>query len=90
MKNYYLKPLTMIELARLSGRSLSGFKRDFQQLFQTSPATWIRKKRLDRAAFLLKNSDKNVSEIAEEVGFESISHFIKLFKEIHGKTPAKY
>ncbi len=90
MKNYYLKPLTMKELARLSGRSLSGFKRDFQELFETSPATWIRKKRLDRAAFLLKNSDKNVSEIAEEVGFESISHFIKLFKETHGKTPAKY
>ena len=90
MQNYYLKPLTINELSKLSGRSLSGFKRDFQEQFGVSPAFWIRSKRLSRAAFLLKNSDKNVSEIAEEVGFESISHFIKLFKETYGKTPAKY
>ncbi|AWV99679.1 AraC family transcriptional regulator [Arcticibacterium luteifluviistationis] len=90
MQNYYLKPLTISELSKLSGRSLSGFKRDFQEQFGLSPAVWIRSKRLSRAAFLLKNSDKNVSEVAEEVGFESISHFIKLFKETYGKTPAKY
>ncbi|WP_341226544.1 AraC family transcriptional regulator [uncultured Arcticibacterium sp.] len=90
MQNYYLKPLTISELSKLSGRSLSGFKRDFQEQFGVSPAYWIRSKRLSRAAFLLKNSDKNVSEVAEEVGFESISHFIKLFKETYGKTPAKY
>lgn len=90
MQNYYLKPLTINELSKLSGRSLSGFKRDFQDQFGVSPAYWIRSKRLSRAAFLLKNSDRNVSEVAEEVGFESISHFIKLFKETYGKTPAKY
>jgi AraC-like DNA-binding protein/uncharacterized cupin superfamily protein len=90
MQNYYLKPLTLTELARLSGRSLSGFKRDFSEMFQTSPAIWIRKKRLKRAVFLLKNTEKNVSEIAEEVGFESISHFIKLFKESYGVTPSKF
>lgn len=90
MQNYYLKPLTINELSRLSGRSLSGFKRDFQAQFHISPASWIRKKRLERAAFLLRNSNKNVSEIALEVGFESISHFIKLFKEIYRTTPSKY
>jgi AraC family transcriptional regulator, exoenzyme S synthesis regulatory protein ExsA len=90
MQSYYLKPLTLSELAKLSGRSLSGFKRDFGEKFNSSPAVWIRKKRLERAVFLLKNTEKNVSEIAEEVGFESISHFIKLFKETYGITPSKF
>ena len=90
MQNYYLKPLTLNELARLSGRSLSAFKREFQEKFDSSPASWIREKRLKHAAFLLKNSQKHVNEIAEEVGFESVSHFIKAFKGRFGKTPAKF
>lgn len=90
MQNYYLKPLTLNELARLSGRSLSAFKRDFQEKFDSSPASWIREKRLKHAAFLLKNSQKHVNEIAEEVGFESVSHFIKAFKARFGKTPARF
>jgi AraC-like DNA-binding protein len=90
MQNYYLKPLTLNELARLSGRSLSAFKRDFQEQFSHAPAQWIREKRLNRAAFLLKNTDKHVNEIAEEIGFDSVSHFIKAFKTKFGVTPAKY
>ncbi|SOE21639.1 Helix-turn-helix domain-containing protein [Spirosomataceae bacterium TFI 002] len=90
MNNYYLKPLSMDELAKLSGRSLSTFKRDFKEQFSTSPATWIRNKRLDQAAFLLKNQSKSVAEVSEEIGFDSVSHFIKAFKERFGKTPSKY
>jgi AraC family transcriptional regulator, exoenzyme S synthesis regulatory protein ExsA len=90
MQNYYLKPLSLEELAKVSGRSLSTFKRDFKDKFLSSPATWIRNKRLDRAAFLLKNQSKTVAEVSEEIGFESVSHFIKAFKEKFGKTPSKY
>lgn len=87
MDNYYLKPLTLNELARLSGRSLSSFKRAFQEEFSSSPAAWIKKKRLEHAVFLLKNTDKNISEISLEIGYESVSHFIKAFKERFGATP---
>lgn len=90
MNNYYLKPLSMSELAKMSGRSLSTFKRDFKEQFQTSPAAWIRNKRLDQAAFLIKNQTRSVAEISEEIGFESVSHFIKAFKEKFGLTPSKY
>ncbi len=51
MNSYYLKPLTLNELARLSGRSLSAFKADFQDEFNTSPALWLKNKRLDYADF---------------------------------------
>ncbi|MFN3848727.1 MAG: helix-turn-helix transcriptional regulator [Spirosomataceae bacterium] len=87
MNDYYLKPLSIGELAHLSGRSLSGFKRDFEKRFRTSPAHWIKQKRLEHAEFLLRNSTKNVSEISMEIGYESVSHFIKAFKEKYGTTP---
>ena len=89
MNSYYLKPLTLMELARLSGRSLSAFKRDFQNEFKTSPALWLKNKRLDYADFLLRNNTKNVTEISTEIGYESVSHFIKTYKEKFGVTPKK-
>jgi AraC family transcriptional regulator, exoenzyme S synthesis regulatory protein ExsA len=87
MNSYSLKPLTLNELARLSGRSLSAFKRDFQQEFHTSPALWIKQKRLEHADFLLRTTPMNVSEISAEIGYESVSHFIKAYKEKYGFTP---
>ena len=87
MNTYYLKPLSINELAHLSGRSLSAFKREFQEHFQTSPAVWIKNRRLEHAAFLFKNTNKNVSEVSMEVGYESVSHFIKTYKEKYGQTP---
>ncbi len=89
MQSYYLKLLSLEELSRLSGRSLSAFKRDFQDKFDTSPALWIKNKRLEYAGLQLENTDKNVSEISMEIGYESVSHFIKAFKEKFGKTPGK-
>ena len=90
LNNYYLKPLTISELAHLSGRSLSAFKREFEAHFHTSPAHWIKQKRLEQAAFLLKNANKNVSEVSMEIGYESVSHFIKAYKEKYGFTPKKH
>lgn len=89
MQSYYLKPLSLDELSRLSGRSLSAFKRDFQEKFDTSPALWIKNKRLEYAGLQFENTHKNVSEISMEIGYESVSHFIKAFKEKFGKTPGK-
>ncbi len=89
MQSYYLKLLSLNELSRLSGRSLSAFKRDFQEKFDTSPAHWIKNKRLEYAGLQLENTHKNVSEISMEIGYESVSHFIKAFKEKFGKTPGR-
>ncbi len=89
MQSYYLKLFSLEELSRLSGRSLSAFKRDFQEKFDTSPALWIKNKRLEYASLQLENTDKNVSEISMEIGYESVSHFIKAFKEKFGKTPGR-
>lgn len=89
MSTYLLKPLSMNELARLSGRSLSAFKRDFEEHFHTSPGHWIRRKRIEHAHFLLRNTPKNVSEVSMEIGYESVSHFIQAYKVQYGSTPKR-
>jgi len=82
--------ITVEELAKKSGLSLSTFKREFKELFQTSPKEWMNQKRLERARFLLASTDKNVTEIAHEVGFDSLSHFIEFFKDNYKVTPKQY
>lgn len=79
--------LKLEEFARLSMRSLSAFKRDFQQVYQTSPGKWLLEKRLNHALHLLTNMGKTVSEAAFESGFESASHFSRAFRERFGAAP---
>ena len=88
MDEYYNKPLTLEEFAKLSGRSLSSFKRDFRALFQQSPRHWINSRRLEQARMILSSTDTSVSEVCFEVGFENISHFSQLFKKKYGCTPS--
>jgi AraC-like DNA-binding protein len=79
--------LKLEELARLSARSLSAFKRDFEELYQASPGKWLMKKRLDHALHLLTNRGKTVGEAAFESGFESAAHFSRAFKKHFGTLP---
>lgn len=89
LNTFYLKNLTIKDLAKISGRSLSTFKREFGEKYGESPAAWIKTKRLEHAYFLLKNKWGNVEEVAEAIGFDSVSHFIKSFKQSFGVTPKK-
>lgn len=81
---------TIEELALLSGRSLSSFKREFMREYHEPPRTWIRKKKLEHAAFLLHTSGKSIEEVAELSGFVSTPHFTRLFKEQYSFTPTEY
>ena len=87
VKQHLFQPLTVAELAKLSGRSLASFKRDFQQQYQCAPKRWINEQRLSYAQTLLQTTSKQVAEIAVECGFESSSHFIRIFKQTYGFTP---
>lgn len=87
MDDNYCFNLKLSQYAELSNRSLSGFKRDFQKQFHTTPGKWLLEKRLMHAKHLLSNLDKTVSEAAFESGFESPSHFSRAFKFRYGATP---
>ncbi len=82
--------LKIKDFAQLCGRSISAFKRDFDNSFQTSPARWIKNKRLEYAKTLLLESDLNINQICFESGFKNNSHFIKSFKEKYNLPPLQF
>lgn len=88
MEDNFCYNLKLEEFARLSTRSLSAFKRDFQEVYATSPGKWLLEKRLDHALHLLTNAGNTVSEAAFAAGFENPSHFSRAFRQRFGKSPA--
>ena len=87
VRTYLFQPLTLEELAGLSNRSLATFKRDFQRHYHTAPRQWINQQRLQHARMLLQTTDEAVADIALACGFESASHFIRIFRRAFGATP---
>ena len=89
LQNIYSN-LSIDELARLCHLSPSSFKRKFQESFNTSPKKYISKKKIEKAASLLKTADSRVSDIAYDVGFDSLATFSRNFIAIYGKSPSAY
>lgn len=85
----YTSPISLDELAYLSGRSLSSFKRDFQDIYGESPARWIREKRLAKAHEMLRSSSLSVADVAYSLGFENPTHFSRIFKQQYGYAPSQ-
>lgn len=90
METHYRENLKVEELAFLAGESISTFKRKFNKVFEVTPHQWIQQRRLKEAKRLLKDPNKNISDICYECGFENPSHFIKLFKANFNQTPMQY
>jgi len=89
LQNIYSN-LSIDELARLCHLSPSSFKRKFQESFNTSPKKYISKKKVEKAASLLKTADSRVSDIAYDVGFDSLATFSRNFIAVYGKSPSAY
>ncbi|MBD0383856.1 helix-turn-helix transcriptional regulator [Paenibacillus sp. WST5] len=81
-------PVSLNDLAYLSGRSLSAFKREFKEIYNTSPLHYIRNRRLDKAKELLTHTSLSVTDVCFSTGFENVSHFSKVFKERFGISPS--
>lgn len=90
VEQHYASPITLPELAYLSGRSLSSFKRDFQTIYNVPPAQWIREKKLQKASEMLQNTTLSVSEICYSLGFENISYFSQVFKKHFNLPPSEF
>jgi AraC-like DNA-binding protein len=87
LQNYHYN-VPIEHFAKLTGRSLAAFKRDFEQIFQTPPRKWLQEKRLAEAYHLIQQKKRKPTEIYLEVGFENLSHFYSSFKQKFGVTPA--
>ena len=87
---HLFEDLRLEELAFMAGLSLSSFKRKFKQVFGTSPAVYIKGKRLSKAEQLLKSSELRISEIAYNCGFNDTSYFAKVFTAAYQVSPTEY
>src|SRR5258708_15951007 len=88
LKNFHYNA-SVENFARLAGRSLSSFKREFAETFRTTPSKWLKNKRLSEAFYLIKQKNKKPQDIYIELGFENLSHFYVSFKQKYGYTPAE-
>jgi AraC-like DNA-binding protein len=89
MNKYFSYNIPLTQFAKLTGRSLSTFKRDFMKIFSTTPEKWLQIKRLEQARFLITQKNKRPSEIYLDLGFETLSHFSYTFKKQFGQTPTE-
>ena len=87
LHKYYLSNFTINDFAKLSGRSLSTFHRDFKSNYKQTPKQYLLELRLNYAHDEILKSNKTVSQIANEIGYNNISHFIKAFKNRYKTTP---
>lgn len=86
--NYHYN-VSVEKFAQLTGRSLAGFKRDFQKIFDMPPRQWLLEKRLIEARHLIEKKNRKPSAIYLDLGFESLSHFSHSFKKKFGKAPTE-
>lgn len=85
----YMHDLSMEEIASYTGRSLSTFKRDFSKISDQTPQRWIMQKRLEVAHDEIVGKGRKVSDVCMDVGFKSLSHFSRLYKQTYGVAPPR-
>lgn len=90
VESNFASNLKLEEYAELCHLSLSSFKRQFNRIYGESPGKWLLRRKLELTRRLLSYSEKPVNEIAFQCGFESTSHFIRVFKKQYGVTPLKF
>lgn len=81
---------SLAELAEGLHYNMSWLSREIKRKTGKTYTQIIQEKRLAQAAFLLKNTDRNVADIAVAVGYENISYFHRIFQEAYGKSPKHY
>jgi len=83
-------PLTVKSLASRVHQNSEYFSRLFQQYTGSRPLAYITEKRIERAQYLIISSKSKYADIAEQTGFESLSHFSRTFKKVTGLNPSDY
>jgi AraC-like DNA-binding protein len=80
----------MDQFALLCDMSLSTFKREFKKAYNSSPATYIRERKIEKAKALLTTTDLLIQEIGYNCGFQDLSTFSHTFQKVSGKSPSEF
>jgi AraC-like DNA-binding protein len=86
----YADPLGVDELAAAAGLSRAHFSREFRRAFGVSPHAYLLTRRLERAATLLRTTDRSVVEVCFAVGLQSLGSFTSSFTRTYGVSPTAY
>jgi len=90
IENNLFENYSIEQSAHMCNLSVSSFKREFAKQYHQTPASYIRAKKLEKAAELLRLSDSRITDIAFDCGFNDLSNFSNLFHEKYNCSPSVY
>jgi transcriptional regulator GlxA family with amidase domain len=90
MDRTYAMPLDITHLAEVASVSEAHFIRTFKATFGETPHRYLQRRRVERAMFLLRETERSITDICMDVGFNSLGTFSRTFSEIVGDTPTEY
>jgi transcriptional regulator GlxA family with amidase domain len=90
MDRTYAEPLDVRAVAAVAHISQAHFSRCFRGAFGETPHRYLQRRRVERAMFLLRETDRSVTDICFDVGFGSLGTFSRTFSQIVGETPSGY
>jgi AraC-like DNA-binding protein len=90
MDRAYAEALDVRAVAAVAHVSEAHFIRTFRDVFGETPHRYLQRRRVERSMFLLRETDRRVTDICFDVGFTSLGTFSRTFKEIVGETPSGY
>jgi AraC-like DNA-binding protein len=86
----YFEQLDVDDMARAAGLSRAHFSREFRRAFGESPHSYLLTRRLERAAALLRSTDRTIADVCFSVGLQSLGSFTTSFTRTYGVSPAAY
>jgi len=90
MDRAYAEPLNVSAVAAVAHISPAHFSRTFRAVFGETPHRYLQRRRVERSMFLLRETDRSITDICLDVGFSSLGTFSRTFREIVGETPSGY
>ncbi len=90
MDRAFDRPLDISALARVALVSEAHFIRTFRATFGEAPHRYLQRRRVERATFLLRDTDRSVTDICMAVGFSSLGTFSRTFRQVLGESPTEY
>ena len=90
MDRAYAEPLDVRSVAAVAHISPAHFSRSFRTVFGETPHRYLQRRRVERSMFLLRETDRSVTDICLDVGFTSLGTFSRTFRDIVGESPTGY
>ena len=90
MDRAYAEPLNIRAVAAVAHVSEAHFIRTFRAVFGETPHRYLQRRRVERSMFLLRETDRSVTDVCLDVGFNSLGTFSRTFREIVGESPSGY